>query len=82
MTQELIADMLGVRREGVTVAAGHLQDIGAISYVRGHIKILDRRRLEETVCECYRVVKDEFDSVAGVRTKTQISRRSCSFAPA
>jgi CRP-like cAMP-binding protein len=61
MTQELIADMLGVRREGVTVAAGHLQDIGAISYVRGHIQILNRQRLEETACECYRVVKDEVD---------------------
>src|ERR1044071_2787952 len=57
MTQELIADMLGVRREGVTVAAGHLQDIGAISYVRGHIQILDRQKLEDTACECYRVVK-------------------------
>jgi CRP-like cAMP-binding protein len=65
MTQELIADMLGVRREGVTVAAGHLQDVGAISYVRGHITILDRQRLEETVCECYRVVKDEFDRLLG-----------------
>jgi CRP-like cAMP-binding protein len=65
MTQELIAGMLGVRREGVTVAAGRLQDIGAISYVRGHIKILDRQRLEETVCECYRVVKDEFDRLMG-----------------
>ena len=61
MTQELIADMLGVRREGVTVAAGHLQDIGAISYVRGRIQILDRQKLEDTACECYRVVKDEFD---------------------
>ena len=61
MTQELIADMLGVRREGVTVAAGRLQDAGAISYVRGHIHILDRKKLEETVCECYRVVRDEFD---------------------
>src|SRR6187551_3360660 len=61
MTQELIAGMLGVRREGVTVAAGRLQDAGAISYVRGHIKILDRQRMEETVCECYRVVKDETD---------------------
>src|SRR5689334_3923576 len=61
MTQELIADMLGVRREGVTVAAGHVQDLGAISYVRGHIQILDRKKLEETVCECYRVVRDEFD---------------------
>jgi len=61
MTQELIADMLGVRREGVTVAAGHLQDAGAISYVRGRIQILDRQKLEETVCECYQVVKDEFN---------------------
>ena len=65
MTQELIADMLGVRREGVTVAAGRLQDEGAISYVRGHIKILDRQKLEQTVCECYRVVKDEFDRLLG-----------------
>src|SRR6476659_4689668 len=65
MTQELIADMLGVRREGVTVAAGHLQDAGAIRYVRGRIKILDRQKLEETVCECYRVVKDEFDRLLG-----------------
>jgi CRP-like cAMP-binding protein len=65
MTQDLIADMLGVRREGVTVAAGHLQEARAISYVRGHIKILDRQRLEETVCECYRVVKDEFDRLLG-----------------
>src|SRR4026208_193480 len=61
MTQELIADMLGVRREGVTVAAGHLQDIGAISYVRGRIQILNRQKLEDSACECYRVVKDEFD---------------------
>lgn len=65
MTQELIADMLGVRREGVTVAAGHLQDMGAISYVRGRIQILNRRKLEEIGCECYRVVKDEFDRLLG-----------------
>ncbi|HEY8204511.1 MAG TPA: Crp/Fnr family transcriptional regulator [Pyrinomonadaceae bacterium] len=65
MTQELIADMLGVRREGVTVAAGRLQDDGAISYVRGHIQILNREKLEETVCECYRVVKEEFDRLLG-----------------
>jgi Crp-like helix-turn-helix domain len=57
--------MLGVRREGVTVAAGHLQDSGAISYVRGHIKILDRQKLEEAVCECYRVAKAEFDRLLG-----------------
>ena len=65
MTQELIADMLGVRREGVTVAAGRLQDDGAISYVRGRIQILDRDKLEATVCECYRVVKDEVDRLVG-----------------
>jgi CRP-like cAMP-binding protein len=65
MTQEIIADMLGVRREGVTVAAGRLQDFGAISYVRGHIQILDRQKLEQTVCECYRVVKDEAERLLG-----------------
>jgi len=65
MTQELIADMLGVRREGVTVAAGRLQDSGAISYVRGRITILNREKLEDTVCECYRVVKNEFDRLLG-----------------
>src|SRR3989441_8522470 len=53
MTQELLADMLGVRREGVTVAAGRLHDAGAISYVCGHIHILSGQRLEATVCECY-----------------------------
>lgn len=65
MTQELIADMLGVRREGVTIAAGRLQDGGAIKYVRGRIKILDRPKLEATVCECYGVVKTEFDRLLG-----------------
>ena len=65
MTQELIADMLGVRREGVTVAAGRLQDAGAISYVRGHIQILNRQKLEETVCEGYQVVRDEFERLLG-----------------
>ncbi|MCU1265948.1 MAG: cyclic nucleotide-binding domain protein [Acidobacteria bacterium] len=61
MTQELIANMLGVRREGVTGAAQRLQENGLISYVRGRIQILDRKGLEATVCECYRVVKDEYD---------------------
>jgi CRP-like cAMP-binding protein len=61
MTQEMIATMLGVRREGVTEAAGHLQDGGAIRYSRGHITILDRAKLEECACECYAVVKREFD---------------------
>ena len=61
MTQELIADMLGVRREGVTEAAGKLQSEGLIHYSRGHISVLDRRRLEARVCECYAVVKKEYD---------------------
>jgi CRP-like cAMP-binding protein len=61
MTQELIANMLGVRREGVTEAAGKLQEHGLIEYSRGHIKVLDRPGLEKRVCECYAVVKKEFD---------------------
>jgi CRP-like cAMP-binding protein len=61
MTQELIANMLGVRREGVTDAAGKLQRQGAIEYSRGHIKVLDRPKLEQLSCECYAVVKTETD---------------------
>ena len=61
MTQELIANMLGVRREGVTEAAGKLQDAGIIKYVRGRITVLDRSQLEARVCECYAVVKTEMD---------------------
>lgn len=61
MTQDLIANMLGVRREGVTEAAGKLQRAGLIDYKRGHIKVLDRPALEKRVCECYQVVKTEFD---------------------
>ena len=60
MTQELIANMLGVRREGVTEAAGRLQQAGLISYSRGRINVLKRAALEKRVCECYAVVKDEF----------------------
>jgi CRP-like cAMP-binding protein len=60
ITQELIANMLGVRREGVTVAAGNLQGKGYISYRRGHITVVDRHGLEADVCECYDVVKREF----------------------
>jgi CRP-like cAMP-binding protein len=59
MTQELIANMLGVRREGVTEAAGNLQKAGVIRYQRGHIKVLDRPRLESMSCECYAVVQKE-----------------------
>jgi CRP-like cAMP-binding protein len=61
MTQELIANMLGVRREGVTEAAGKLQAEGLIRYSRGRITVLDRRKLEARVCECYAVVKKEYD---------------------
>ena len=61
MTQELIANMLGVRREGVTEAAGKLQLQGVIEYSRGHIKVLDRPKLEQLSCECYAVVKKETD---------------------
>lgn len=61
MTQELIANMLGVRREGVTEAAGKLQSAGLIRYSRGRITVLDRLGLEARTCECYGVVKKEFD---------------------
>jgi CRP-like cAMP-binding protein len=61
MTQELIANMLGVRREGVTEAAGRLQEDGLIRYRRGHITVLDRARLERRTCECYAVVKKEYE---------------------
>jgi len=61
MTQELIANMLGVRREGVSEAAAKLEKIGVIRYARGHITILNRRKLEQLCCECYAVVKKETD---------------------
>ncbi len=64
MTQELIANMLGVRREGVTAAAGKLQKAGVINYARGRIKVLDRPKLEAMSCECYQVVKKESDRLA------------------
>lgn len=65
MTQELIASMLGVRRESVTEAAGTLKDDGVISYRRGHITVLNRDGLEAHVCECYAVVKAEFERLLG-----------------
>ncbi len=67
MTQELIANMLGVRREGVTEAAGALQNAGLISYRRGHIAVLDRPGLEARSCECYAVVKREYDRLLPYR---------------
>jgi hypothetical protein len=59
MTQELVASMLGVRREGITAVAGKLQDAGVIRYRRGHIAVLERAGLETRACECYAVVKNE-----------------------
>jgi Mn-dependent DtxR family transcriptional regulator len=61
MTQQLIADMLGVSRGGVTEAAGKLQAAGIINYSRGRIIVLDREALEDAVCECYDVVRKEYD---------------------
>ncbi len=70
MTQELIANMLGVRREGVTEAAGKLQALGLIEYMRGRITVLDRTKLEQAACECYRVVKRETDRLLPFTTST------------
>ena len=82
MTQELIATMLGVRREGVTEAAGHLQKAGLIQYRRGHISVLDRSKLETLACECYAVVKEEFERLLPDQTAVDIpfkirTARSC-----
>jgi CRP-like cAMP-binding protein len=71
MTQELIANMLGVRREGVTEAAGNVQKAGLISYNRGHIKLLDRAGLEARACECYAVVRKEFDRLLPQQSSLQ-----------
>jgi CRP-like cAMP-binding protein len=70
MTQELIANMLGVRREGVTESATKLQKSGLIQYSRGRITVLDRRGLEERSCECYEVVKKEYDRLLPERVAT------------
>jgi CRP-like cAMP-binding protein len=67
MTQELIANMLGVRREGVTEGALKLQKAGLIQYTRGRISVLDRQGLEERTCECYAVVKREYDRLLPTR---------------
>jgi CRP-like cAMP-binding protein len=69
MTQELVANMLGVRRESVTTAAGNLQQAGCINYRRGHISILDRKVLEGRVCECYLVVRKEVNRLMDPASK-------------
>ena len=74
MTHDLIANMLGVRREGVTVAAGHLQDLGLIEYSRGTVHILDRVGLERVCCECYGVVSDEYDRLLGEYVRKNIRK--------
>lgn len=70
MTQELIANMLGVRREGVTEAAGKLQKLGVIEYHRGHITVIDRPKLEALCCECYEVVRRETDRLISGRARS------------
>jgi CRP-like cAMP-binding protein len=72
MTQELIANMLGVRREGVTEAATKLQQDGLIRYTRGHIRVLDRVGLEQRTCECYAVVRREYERLLPRQTATKV----------
>lgn len=79
MTQELIANMLGGRRESVTVAAGRLQHAGLIHYCRGRITVLDRKGLESTACGCYRVVEDEFDRLFARKRQPKIGRAEAVF---
>src|SRR5260370_1647419 len=74
MTQELIANMLGGRRESATVAAGRLQDAGLIHYSPGHIKVLDREGLETMVCECYKIVDDRFDLLVGAPQRSELNK--------
>lgn len=75
MTQELIAKMLGGRRESVTVVAGRLQDAGLIHYSRAHIRILDRTGLEAAACECYKAVNDEVNCLFGRRRTNELSQQ-------
>jgi CRP-like cAMP-binding protein len=82
MTQELIANMLGVRREGVTEAALKLQRAGLIRYSRGRITVLDRHRLEEVGCECYRAIKAEYDRLLPARAGPRLDHVGAScFKP-
>jgi hypothetical protein len=73
MTQELIANMLGVRREGVTEGALKLQQAGLIRYARGHISVLDREGLKKRSCECYAVVKKEYDRLLPQKPAEQVN---------
>ena len=73
MTQELIADMLGVRRESVTEAAGKLQNAGLIDYHRGRIVVLDRSELEARVGECYSVVKREYERLLSDHRRVEVA---------
>ncbi len=74
MTQELVATMLGVRREGITEAAGRLREEGVIDYRRGHISVLKREGLDKGVCECYAVVKKEFDRLMSDAPRVDLVR--------
>ena len=76
VTQELIANMLGVRREGVTDAAGKLQKLGVIRYTRGQIEVLDRPKLEQLCCECYAVVKKETDRLLPIPKLSDVDLRA------
>jgi CRP-like cAMP-binding protein len=73
MTQEFIANMLGGRRESVTLAARRLLDAGLIQYARGHIRIIDRAGLEASVCECYQIVKDECARLLGISRRSDLN---------
>ncbi len=74
LTHEVIAEMLGARRAGITVAAGKLRQAGVISYMRGHIHILDRRSLEMWACECYRTIKTEFDRLFEIEAESDFEK--------
>ena len=82
MSQELIANMLGVRRESVTEAAGHLQAAGIVQYSRGTITVLDRLQLEKKVCECYAVVKKEYDRLLPEEPRHSARLRPARLYPA
>lgn len=82
ITQELIANVLGGRRESVTIAAGRLQDAGVIHYRRGHIRILDRSRLESSTCECYRSVEEEIDRLFCRKRGSHVSRAEATSSSA